>query len=64
MVLATPVTPPAAARSPGVTTAITYDCRAGTSIWLMLKRTRSTATADHNDGISGTRIRRTFDGGE
>jgi len=62
MVRATPVMPPAAARSAGDTTAMTYDCLAGTSIWLMLNRTRSTTAADHNDGISGTRISRMFEG--
>src|SRR4051812_18919304 len=61
-VLATPVTPPAADRSSAVTTAIVYDCLAGTSIWLMLNRTSKTAIAVRNVGISGTMIRRTFDG--
>ena len=62
IVRATPVIPPAADRSAGVTTVRTYDCLAGTSIWLMLNLRSRTATASGNVGISGTRIKRTFDG--
>src|SRR5882724_11739318 len=53
IVRATPVMPAAADRSSGRTTAMVYDCLAGTSIWLMLKRRRSTATASGRFGIRG-----------
>ena len=62
IVRATPVIPAAAARSSGLTTAITYDWRVGTSIWLMLKRRSSRSVASVTFGISGTRISRMFDG--
>ena len=39
-----------------------YDCRVGTSIWEMLNRRKSTATANGKFGISGTRISRMLDG--
>ena len=45
VVRAMPVTPAAAERSSGSTTAMTYDWRVGTSIWLRLKRSSRTATA-------------------
>src|SRR6266513_6557603 len=45
VVRATPVIPAAAERSSARTTAIVYDCLVGTSIWLILKRTRRTKTA-------------------
>ena len=54
--------PAAADRSSGSTTAITYDWRVGTSIWLRLKRSSSTAIASGRVGMSGTRISSTFDG--
>ena len=56
------MTPAAADRSSGSTTAIVYDCRVGTSIWLMLNRISSTATASSSVGMNGTRISSTFDG--
>src|SRR5438477_4621334 len=59
---ATPVTPEAAERSSGRTTAMVYDCRVGTSICEILKRTKRTRMASDSDGISGTRRRRMFDG--
>src|SRR6185295_9755525 len=62
VVRAMPVTPAAAERSSGSTTAMTYDWRVGTSIWLRLNRSRSTAIARGRFGISGTRISRTLDG--
>src|SRR5258705_2890937 len=62
VVRAIPVTPAAADRSPGSTTAITYDWRVGTSIWLRLKRRSRTAIASARFGMSGTRISRMFDG--
>jgi hypothetical protein len=46
VVRATPVIPAAADRFAGLTTAIVYDCRVGTSIWLMLNRARRTNTAN------------------
>ena len=57
-----PVTPAAAERSSGSTTAMTYDWRVGTSIWLRLNRSSRTATASGSVGMSGTRISSTFDG--
>ncbi len=45
VVRATPVTPAAAERSSGSTTAMTYDWRVGTSIWLRLNRRSRTTTA-------------------
>ena len=62
VVRAIPVTPAAAERSSGSTTAITYDWRVGTSIWLRLKRSSSTPIASGRFGISGTRISSRFDG--
>src|SRR5579872_5986323 len=59
---ATVVIPEAAERSSGCTTAIVYDCRVGTSICEMQKRTSRTATASVTFGIKGTRISSTFDG--
>ncbi len=59
---AIPVTPAAADRSSGATIAIVYDCRVGTSIWLIAKRARSAVTASGRVGISGTSISSTFDG--
>ena len=57
-----PVTPAAAERSSGSTTASTYDWRVGTSIWLRTKRASRTATASGSVGISGTRMSSTLDG--
>src|SRR4051794_6581967 len=48
------VMPPAALRSSGSTTVATYVCRAGTSIWLIAKRSSSTATDQLRVGMSGT----------
>src|SRR3954453_16036196 len=62
VVRATQVMPVVADRSSGRTTAIVYDWRVGTSIWLILNRRKSTRTAEESVGISGTRIRRIFDG--
>src|SRR6187431_1396741 len=62
VVRATPVTPAAAERSSGSTTAMTYDWRVGTSIWLRLKRTSRTATASGSVGMNGTRMSRRLDG--
>jgi hypothetical protein len=56
------VTPDAAERSSGDTTAIVYDWRVGTSICEMLNRSSNTATANGSVGMSGTRISNTFDG--
>ncbi len=61
-VRATPVTPAAADRSSGRTIAIVYDCRVGTSIWLMLKRRSRTATARGRLGIRGIRMSKMFEG--
>ena len=62
VVRAMPVTPAAADRSSGSTTAMTYDWRVGTSIWLRLNRSSRTAIASGSVGISGTRISRMFEG--
>src|SRR5512136_1600446 len=62
VVRATPVTPAAADRSSGSTTAIVYDWRVGTSICEMLKRSSKTMTANGKVGIKGTRISKMFDG--
>src|SRR5690242_330164 len=62
VVRATPVIPAAADRSSGRTTAMTYDCRVGTSIWLMLNRASSTRIASARVGISGTSSSRMLDG--
>ena len=56
------VTPEAAERSSGDTTAMVYDWRVGTSICEMLKRSSSSSTAKGRVGINGTRISRTFEG--
>src|SRR5512139_1638567 len=56
------VTPEAAERSSGSTTAIVYDWRVGTSICEMLKRSSSTSTANGKVGINGTRINKMFEG--
>src|SRR6266480_7420246 len=62
VVRATPVIPAAAERSSARTTAIVYDCLVGTSIWLILKRTRRTKTASLRLGISGTRMSKMLEG--
>jgi hypothetical protein len=62
IVRATPVIPAVADRSSGRTIAIVYDCLVGTSIWLMLNRARRIRIASSRFGMSGTRIRRIFDG--
>src|SRR5689334_20175132 len=62
VVLATDVMPAVADRSLALTIAMTYDCRVGTSIWLMLKRSSRTTIAEDRFGISGTRINKTLDG--
>ena len=49
-VRAIPVTPAAAERSSASTTAITYDWRVGTSIWLSENRSSKTATASGRVG--------------
>ena len=62
VVRATPVTPDAADRSSGSTTAIVYDWRVGTSICEILKRSNRTAIASGAVDISGTSINKMFDG--
>src|SRR4051812_12459609 len=62
VVRATPVTPDAAERSSGSTTAIVYAWRVGTSIWEMLKRARRRTMARASLGINGTRISRMLEG--
>src|SRR5258708_7004157 len=62
VVRATPTMPAAADRSCGGTTAIVYDWRVGTSIWLILNRRNNTEIANDSVGIRGIRMRRTFDG--
>src|SRR5512136_188095 len=62
VVRATPVTPAAADRSSGSTTAMVYDWRVGTSICEMLKRSNKTITASGKVGIKGTRINKMFEG--
>src|SRR5437899_1619194 len=47
----TPVTPAAADRSSAVTTSMVYACRVGTSIWEILKRSRSTRMANSRFGM-------------
>src|SRR6188508_1219920 len=59
---AMPVTPAAADRSSGSTTAMTYDWRVGTSIWLSANRANRTATASGRVGMNGMRMSSTFDG--
>src|SRR5664280_869630 len=56
------VTPEAAERSSGDTTAIVYDWRVGTSICEMLNRKSKTVIANGSVGMSGTRISNIFDG--
>jgi len=56
------VTPEAAERSSGDTTAIVYDWRVGTSICEMLNRQSRTVIANGSVGRSGTKISNTFDG--
>src|ERR1700722_12168265 len=62
VVRATPVMPAAEDRSSGRTMAMVYDCLVGTSIWLMLKRNRSTKTDRERFGIRGTRMSRMLEG--
>ena len=61
-VLAIEVTPAAADRSSGSTTARMYDWRAGTSILLRLKWTSRTRAARGSVGMNGRQSRTTFDG--
>ena len=56
------VTPEAADRSSGDTTATVYDWRVGTSICEMLNRSSKTVIANGSVGMSGTRISNRFDG--
>src|SRR6516162_7919313 len=56
------VTLAAAGRSDGVTTAMTYDVRAGTSIWERVLFISSSAIAISSVGAKGTSIKQTFDG--
>src|SRR5436309_476015 len=62
VVRATPVMPAVADRSSGRTTAMVYDCLVGTSIWLILKRRKSSSVASVRLGMSGTRMSRIFEG--
>ncbi|SRR5258708_6045231 len=62
VVRATPVMPAVADRTSGRTTAIVYDCLVGTSIWLMLKRRKSSNVASVRLGMSGTTMSRMFEG--
>src|SRR5712692_1758704 len=62
VVRATPVIPAAEDRSSARTMAMVYDCLVGTSIWLILKRSRSSRIARERFGISGTRMSRMLDG--
>src|SRR5436190_16051596 len=52
----------AAARSAGVTTAITYELRVGTSICDSALRTSNSAIAIPSEGANGTMINSTLDG--
>src|SRR5580765_7385688 len=56
------VTPEAAARSSGATTATVYDWRVGTSIWEIEERIRYIAMASGKLGIQGTVISSRLDG--
>ncbi len=56
------VTPDAADRSSGATTAIVYDCRVGTSICEIENRASRKAIARGRVGINGTSIRKMLDG--
>src|SRR3954463_11090858 len=58
----TAVTLAAAARSPGVTTAMTYEVRVGTSICESAARTSSKATAAQRVGANGTSTKQTLAG--
>src|SRR5512139_1688860 len=62
VVRAMPVIPAAAERSSGLTTAMVYDWRVGTSIWEMLKRISKTVMASGKLGMRGTRINRILEG--
>src|SRR5262249_34568081 len=61
-VRATAVTPAAAERSSGSTTAMVYDWRVGTSICDRLNRSNNTVIARGRFGMSGTSMRKTFEG--
>src|SRR5687768_188392 len=56
------VTPLANVRSDGWTTAMTYDCRVGTSISTNASRARKTAAASGADGDAGAAIRKRLEG--
>src|SRR5512136_1380202 len=56
------VTPAAAERSSGATTAIVYDWRVGTSICEIVKRSSRSRIANGRTGIKGTKISRIFEG--
>src|SRR6266853_1177000 len=58
----TAVTLAAAARSAGVTTAITYDVRVGTSIWDSAERTSSRPSTTRRFVEKAARIRQRLDG--
>src|SRR3954451_5778861 len=58
----TAVTLAAAARSPGVTTAMTYEVRVGTSICESALRTNSRVTAAQRAGANGTSTKQTLAG--
>src|SRR6516225_1480270 len=58
----TAVTLAAAVRSAGVTTAMTYEVRVGTSICDSAERTSSKASTNTRFGESAARIRQTLDG--
>src|SRR5260370_889357 len=60
--LGTAVTLAAAGRSRGVTTAITYEDRVGTSSWESAARTSSSASASQRLGTIAARIRQRLDG--
>src|SRR5262245_51968777 len=62
VVRAAPVMPAVEDRSSARTMVIVYECLVGTSIWLMLKRSRSTRIARGRLGISGTMISRMLEG--
>jgi len=58
----TAVTLAAAVRSAGITTAITYDVRVGTSIWERAERTSSSVSTMVTFGENAARIRQTLEG--
>jgi hypothetical protein len=58
----TEVTLAAAGRSAGVTIAITYDWRVGTSICESALRMSCSTITEPTSGMSGIRIRQTLDG--